>query len=607
MGQIRFLDKNMVNMIAAGEVIERPASVVKELIENSLDAGAGKITVSVEDGGRKSITVTDDGKGMSPDDLENAFESHATSKIRNTEDLAKISSLGFRGEALASIASIARVKTVTRQKNSAQAAEIEIDCGDKSDVAPCSGDYGTSITVSDIFYKVPARRKFLRTANTEMGHISEQFIRAALPRDGVDMTLEHNGRQRYRIHSDYSCSQRIKTLFGEEIAGKLMTASRNEKRQTSLTVPSDKLAIYSLMGSPDLSRTSGKYQYTFLNGRFIRDKFISHAVREAYRGIIEPGRYPVLFLFITVPYSEYDVNVHPTKTEVRFYNANLVHSEVLSCLREKLLASDLDPAVNLDERSGEGEKKDSDNVTQAIQDFFDKYKTKPKQGSFRFSSLKSSSRKSAGKAPYKSTGFDNIPSGREDYSHLPEKRDFIQIHNSYILLQREDGFEIIDQHALHERILYEKLRNRVSSGSLESQKLLVPETVTVSDIQNSLIDRFADLFEKLGIEIVSFGPDTCAVQSFPTLLSSAPVGEFITDLLGMLEDKGTTGEDVLDDILNMAACKAAVKAGESLTGQEIKGLLDDRKNLQLSARCPHGRPTTIKFTLKELEKQFKRT
>jgi len=605
MGQIKVLDRNMVNMIAAGEVIERPASVVKELTENSLDAGAARITVSVEDGGRKSITVTDNGEGVSADDLANAFESHSTSKIKAAKDLAEISSLGFRGEALASIASVARVKAVTRQKDSAQAAKVEIDCGERSPVAPCSGDYGTTVTVSDIFYKIPARRKFLRTANTEMGHITEQFIRIALPREGVDMTLEHNGRQRFRIHSDYSCTQRIKTFFGEEIAGKLMAAQRNQDSLSSLTRPSDKLAIYALIGKPELSRTSGKYQYVFLNGRFIRDKFISHAVREAYRSIIEPGRYPVLFLFITLPFKEYDVNVHPTKMEVRFYNSNLVHSEVLSCLREKLLASDLNPAADF---SGVGgEKKGFDEVTQAIQDFFDKYKTSSSQRGFNFSSLKSSPHKPGVEVPFKTPSPDGEVFERQDYSRLSEQQGFIQIHDSYIVLQREDGFEVIDQHALHERIIYEKLRRRVSEGRLESQKLLVPETVMVSDIQSSLIEQFADLFEKLGIEIVSFGPDTCAVQSFPSLLSSAPVGEFVADLLGILEEKGTTGDNLLDDILNMAACKAAVKAGDSLTEQEIQGLLDERKKLELPERCPHGRPTTIKFTLKELEKQFKRT
>jgi DNA mismatch repair protein MutL len=577
--------------------------VVKELIENSLDSGADKITVSVEDGGRKSITVIDNGEGISAEDLQTAFQPHATSKISTTKDLSQISSLGFRGEALASIASIAKVRAVSRRKDSTQAAKIEIDCGKKTEVAPCSGDYGTTVKVSDIFYKIPARRKFLRTANTEMGHITEQFIRIALANEGVDMTLEHNKRQRFRIHSDYSTSQRISTLFNKEIADNLLVTQRNRTNQSSLSKPSEKLEIYALLGKPEISRTSGKYQYTFLNGRFIRDKFISHAVREAYRGIIEPGRYPVLFLFITIPYSEYDVNVHPTKTEVRFYNSNLIHSEVLSCLREKLLGTELNPAADFSENISSN--KNADNVKEAIQDFFDKYKTSSSQSKFRFSSLKPSAKNAAYGHSFNIQKSGYQPGAEQDYSQ-PQRQDFIQIHNSYIVFQHENGFEIIDQHALHERTIYEKLRNRISKGRLESQKLLVPETVTVSEVQTSLIERHGDLLKKLGIEIVSFGPDTCAVQSFPTLLASASVGEFVTDLLDILDEK-TNDDNLLDDVLNMAACKAAVKAGEKLTNQEIEQLLEDRENLELSARCPHGRPTTINFTLKELEKQFKRT
>ncbi|MHC4571484.1 MAG: DNA mismatch repair endonuclease MutL, partial [Planctomycetota bacterium] len=295
MGQIVVLDRNMVNMIAAGEVIERPASVVKELMENSIDAGATKIAVTIEDGGRKLISVTDDGCGMDGDDLASAFESHTTSKIKTSKDLRGISTLGFRGEALASIASIAQIRAVSRMKDSPGANCIEIDCGDKGSVSPCSADYGTTIQVRDLFYKLPARRKFLKTANTEMGHITEHFTRVALANGNLDMTLIHNGRELYHLSGKQDIHQRISESFSREISENLVESESTEKG----------LHIFALLGRPDISRTNNKFQYVFLNGRFIRDKFISHAIKEAYRGSLEPNRYPVIFLFIQMPYEDY--------------------------------------------------------------------------------------------------------------------------------------------------------------------------------------------------------------------------------------------------------------------------------------------------------------
>ncbi|MCX5635655.1 MAG: DNA mismatch repair endonuclease MutL, partial [Planctomycetota bacterium] len=317
MGQIKVLDQNMINMIAAGEVIERPASVVKELLENSIDAGATRITVSIEDGGRKLISVADNGCGMDAEDLAKAFEPHTTSKIKNSADLHRISTLGFRGEALASIGSVAQVRTVSRAKDTLTANCIEIDCGNKGNVNPCSADYGTTIEIRDLFYKLPARRKFLKTANTETGHITEVFIRIALANANLDMTLLSNGREIYRLSGKDGLGRRIADLFSAEISQDLIETESQEKG----------LQILALIGGSHTSRTNNKFQYVFLNGRFIHDKFIAHAIKEAYRGIIEPDRFPVVFLFIRLPYEDYDVNVHPTKIEVRFFNSNLIHSQ----------------------------------------------------------------------------------------------------------------------------------------------------------------------------------------------------------------------------------------------------------------------------------------
>jgi DNA mismatch repair protein MutL len=487
MGQITILDRNMVNMIAAGEVIERPASVVKEFLENSIDAGATKITVQIADGGKKLISITDNGCGMDAEDLAYAFEPHATSKLKSTSDLSKISTLGFRGEALASISSIAHVKTYSRVAGSDNANCIEIDCGDKSEIAPCSADFGTTIEVRDLFYKLPARRKFLKTDNTEASHITEAFTRIALANPKLDMTLIRNNREVFRLTANQSLTDRIEQLFSTEIANNLVETTSEEKD----------VRIFALLGKPRISRTNSRFQYVFLNGRFIRDKFIFHAIREAYRGLLEPNRFPVIFLFIEMPYENYDVNVHPTKIEVRFYNSNLLHSQILGTLREKLLGTKLDVDAVLPHASIHAPASgNTGKITDAMADFFKKHRPATTEQRFDFTTNKS-------------------------YSHHPEQfaaqnisSIALQIHNSFIVTQAEDGFVIIDQHALHERILYEKLRNRINTGNLESQKLLIPESFELTNTQAETIKNNVELLKKLGIELIPFGPRTMAVQSF---------------------------------------------------------------------------------------------
>ncbi len=600
MGRIVRLDQNMINMIAAGEVIERPASVVKELMENSIDAGATDIAVAVQDGGRRLISVTDNGAGMDADDLATAFESHATSKIKGTDDLSRIATLGFRGEALASIASIAQVRAVSRTRDSDQAHCLEIDCGDRKPVCPCSGDVGTTIQVRDIFYKLPARRKFLRTANTEMGHISEQFTRIALPARTLGLTLTHNGKELYRLTNGQGLRERIRELFSMLAADELIEAQTGEKG----------IHIRALLGRPGSSRTNNRFQYAFLNGRFVRDKFISHAIKEAYRGLLEPNRFGVAFLFIEMPPTDYDVNVHPTKIEVRFYNANLVHSQVLGAMREKLLGTDLHISARLPADSGPatsvamaGQHARRQEIADAMAEFFKRHRPAHQQQHFDLTPSQ--------------PGHSPIATHRQSVTRFPEPAapmelegpKFIQIHDSYIIEQTSEGFVIIDQHALHERMLYETLRERVRRGPLESQRLLLPENFDVTAAQADALESNADLISRLGIELTPFGPRTYAIQAFPTLLGKAAPLAFVQDLIDLLVTRSgeLNAENLLDEVLNMTACKAAVKAGQRLTDEEIQQLLADRERFETTNRCPHGRPTTIKFTVSELEKQFKRT
>ncbi len=572
MGQIGVLDQNMVNMIAAGEVIERPASVVKELMENGIDAGATKITVSIEDGGRNLISVTDNGCGMSAEDLAAAFEAHTTSKIKTSKDLLGISTLGFRGEALASIAAVAQVRAVSRTRNEAGANSIEIDCGNKGSVSPASADYGTTIQVRDLFYKLPARRKFLKTANTEMTHITEHFTRFALANCHLDMTLTHNGRVLYRLSPSQGLRERIAELFSPEIAEKLLEVESNERG----------LDILALLGKPGISRTNRKFQYVFVNGRFIRDKFISHAIKEAYRGCLEPDRYPVVFLFVKVAYEDIDVNVHPTKIEVRFYNSNLVHSQILGCLREKLLQTNLDvsaklPAAAAPFREQQGASEGgyrNQKIAEAMADFFRKHRPIPTQQQFQGGCPSAFARERAGSAAEATYQKREIRYEGPQYD-----RKFIQIHDSFIVTEDDEGFIIIDQHALHERMIYEDLCRRIRESKLESQRLLIPESFKVTASQANAIETNSDLIEKLGIELVPFGPRTMAVQAFPTLLAGAVPIDFIQDLIDLFcrKDVSLDAERLLDEVLNMAACKAAIKAGQKLSDNEMEQLLADRE------------------------------
>jgi DNA mismatch repair protein MutL len=584
MGQIKILDQNMVNMIAAGEVIERPASVVKELVENSIDAGATKITVAVEDGGRKLISVTDNGCGMDAEDLSSAFEPHTTSKIHTSDDLRAISTLGFRGEALASIASVAIVRAVSRTAEELSGNCVEIDCGDKGEVMPTSADVGTTIAIRDIFYKLPARRKFLKSANTEITHIIEQVTRIALGNTSIEIILTHNGREQCRLSAEQGLRARIAELFSQEVADNLLETESDEKGTH----------ISAYLGRPAIATTSNRLQYVFLNSRFIRDKFISHAIKEAYRGAIDPGRFPAVFLFIRMPWEDYDVNVHPTKIEVRFYNANLVHSQILACLREKLLATDLDTLAKAPQQTVSVPRRDS-RIAEAMEEFFKRHR------------------------PAGQRNLDFTPDTRPlDTQYSNEYRvsgiehrasKFMQIHDCFIIAENDDGFVIIDQHALHERIMYEQLKRRVRENKLESQKLLVPESFQLTKAQLDTLETNSQLFEKLGIEIVPFGPKTIAIQAFPVLLAKAEPADFLRDVIEILAEKASTldADSLFDEVLHMAACKAAIKAGQKLTDGEIEQLIADKETVEQSSHCPHGRPTVIKFTVAELEKQFKRT
>jgi DNA mismatch repair protein MutL len=583
------LSPALVNRIAAGEVIERPASVVKELVENSIDAGATRICVEVEDGGRALIRIIDDGSGIPVAELPLAFASHATSKLLSDDDLFRISTMGFRGEALASIGSVSQTRLLSRTVEEPAAYEIHNRGGQIDQPQAAAGNVGTVVEVRNLFFNTPARRKFLKGSATEFGHISEALLRLAISCPQVSFQLSHNGRTALELPADLP-RRRWLAAWPAEFAEMGLPLDRRDAEIT----------VTGLIGLPELARPIAKYQYFFLNGRPIRDKFIQHALRESFRGLTEPGRHPAAILHITMPPQDVDVNVHPTKSEVRFRDSSRIHGLILSAVRQKLLESDLAPsAIPTHAFSSPVSDPNRQDLRQQLADFFK-------------SSLPESASPPAPVAEQiPSENPSPFPPSTAPLSTAPSSRaaPAIQLHNSYLVAESEDGLVIIDQHALHERIMYEDLLARLSRGPLESQRLLIPLTLAASERQQELLEQIQPLLQRLGIEAASIGPGAVAVHSFPSFLERLDPLDFLAEILdrGEQEALDLNHEELLHEILDMMACKAAVKAGDPLSPAEIEALLARRNLVDRSSNCPHGRPTTLRMSLRDLEKQFKRT
>ena len=606
--RIQQLSPSLVNRIAAGEVIERPAAVVKELVENSIDAGATEITVEVEDGGRALVRVIDNGDGIPVEDLPLAFASHATSKLSDDEDLFRISTMGFRGEALASIGSVSHARIVSRVAGAEAAAEVFNRGGTITDIQAAAGNVGTTIEVRNLFFNTPARRKFIKGTSTEFGHVSEVLMRLALPYPSISFKLLHNGRVTLDLPAGTE-EERLLSAWPEEF----------REQRLNVDARDAELRLRGIIGMPELARPTARYQYLYLNGRAIRDRFIQHAVREAYRGLTEPGRHPAAILLLQIPPGDVDVNVHPTKAEVRFRDGGRIHGLVLSAVREVLLGNDLTPnAVPVSADDGQPRQ----DLREKLAEFFKQIPgginpsqqvppfsmpgLAPNAPQANFDSLSVPAPAARGFANEGTSPVGNLQSHGAS-SAKPQAA--IQLHNSYLVAQSDEGLVIIDQHALHERIMYEELLARLQHGPLESQRLLIPIPVNVSSAQSALLDHIQPLLKRIGIEVASFGPESVAVQSFPSFLEKLDPGEFVCELLerGEQELLDLHEEEVLHEVLDMMACKAAVKAGDPLTAPEIEALLARRELVERSSNCPHGRPTTLRLSLKDLEKQFKRT
>jgi DNA mismatch repair protein MutL len=617
MPTIRQLPASVVNKIAAGEVIERPASVVKELVENSLDAGATRIDVTVEQGGMELIRVVDDGCGVAADQLELAVASHATSKIRDADDLFRVATLGFRGEALASIAAVSRVVMRSRPAEAASAVALEIVGGVSEPLRPASGPYGTAIEVRRLFFNTPVRQKFLRTTQTEMGHLTEAVSRLALAHPRVHFTLSHGGRTLHDL-PPVDSRERVAALFGGELADGLIGIDSSDGDV--------RLAGY--VANPTHSRPNNRLQYLFLNGRFIRDRSLQHALGEAYRGLLLTGRYPVCFLHLTLPAAAVDVNVHPTKLEVRFQDSGRIYSHLLGTLRTKFLSTDLVARGSLP--IGGGAASGDDEIAAAAPATSDLWEWAKRQlgpaasdgeGGRAFApALALSERVDALQlhrieplTPQRSTApaarrIDEPHQTHETAASHAGVARALQIHNRYLVTETDDGLEVIDQHALHERILYEALRERVLAGAVESQRLLVPEPVDLAGSEAAAALENRELLAKLGVEVEAFGGETVLIAAYPAMLANFAPADVLRSLVEQLLAGGKQPEsrDLLDELLHMIACKAAVKYGDRLSPGEIDALLEHRGLAQDHHHCPHGRPTALVFTREQLDRQFKR-
>ncbi|MEM9913656.1 MAG: DNA mismatch repair endonuclease MutL [Planctomycetota bacterium] len=632
---IRKLSPLLVNQIAAGEVIERPASVVKELIENCLDAGATRIDIAIEEGGEKLIRIADDGHGIPPEELPLALTQHATSKIETAEQLAAIETLGFRGEALASIASVSRLRLSSRTRDADAGHVIEQAGDDLTPPRPAAMAPGTVIEVRDLFFNTPARRKFMRTAATEFGHIADTVNRTAMVHPAVGFTLSHNGRKSIDLPTNDDQRQRCVNILGKELEPALLEFEHHDTRppqEDAQGKPLQPASIWGLAGEPSIARSSSKFQYLCVNGRPVKDRNLAHAVKEAYRGLIAPDKQPVAVVFVELDPTLVDVNVHPTKAEVRFSKPSSVHGLALSQVRQRLLATDLVPNASLDRSaawnktltggaSADAESPAAAPTPNAFVDYFKKMD--PKQKGFVYEEV----RREMVEHDMFAEADSAAPTSSEARTPTSETRDILQFQNSYVVTHdatpgQEPGLLIVDQHALHERIMFEEFRQRilVAGGNLESQRLLMPAVVEADAKRQALLDDLGALLARLGIEAEPLGPAAIGVQAFPSLLFERGVDPiaFMNELLDKAEAGDfsstdlrpeadvDTAEAALHEVLDMMSCKAAVKAGDKLSDTELAALLAKRDEIERSSSCPHGRPTTVRLTLKDLEKHFHR-
>jgi DNA mismatch repair protein MutL len=594
MGRIHRLSQSVVNRIAAGEVVERPASVLRELLDNALDAGANRIDVTLEKGGVELVRVVDNGGGIAADELPLAVAAHATSKLTSADDLERIDTFGFRGEALASIGEVARLVIRSRQPGDAAGSVLEVDGGQLSEVLPEGCAAGTTVEVHQLFAKVPARRSFLRSASTEWSHASDVFTRAALAHPQVAFSLVHGSRRAFDLPAVDSWVDRIEGLFGRAVGQRLIPVEGAD----------EDVQISGYIGRPEADMASPRLQHLLVRGRPIRDRSLGHAIQESYRGTMLTGRHPMVFLRIELPAEQVDVNVHPAKSEVRFRDPSRLYRLLLSAVRTALLESDLSTALKPPTWPGSAASVPAFRPFESVKERPESSRLSYGQRLFTAPPASVPSHTPAGETAAPQPGPATPPAPLQP----PVPREFaVQMHDRYLVVQTNDGIEVVDQHALHERLLFERLRKEVAEEGLEVQKLLVPEPVELSAAEAALLLEHAEPLATAGVIVTSFSGSTVLVSSKPALAADTPADSILQEILSRLEAAASPStEAIVEEVLHSLACQAAIKAGDRLSQSEVDTLVRDR-HLAASSHCPHGRPTTLTLTSRELDRQFRRT
>ncbi len=647
MNKIKVLPDNLANQIAAGEVVERPASVIKELVENAIDAGGTRIQIDIELGGRRLMRVSDDGEGMSRDDAILAFERHATSKIKTLEDLARIGTLGFRGEALASIASVAKVELITKTNDDAIATRVNIEGGKLIDVKDAARDKGTTITVRDLFFNTPARRKFMRSEATENYHLTGIATHYALAHPEIAFTMTNNGREVLRVSPAKDLRERAFQIFGAGLLDSLLPVNGGREYVAKVT---------GFVSAPRERRTTRDAQYFFVNNRFVRDKTIAGGLLEGYRSVLPHGVYPVAFLFLELPLEEIDVNVHPAKTEIRFRRGEAVKDVIAEAVRAALAHAGItgDTKREADAPDVLGVVAEAIESPQQYEQAGIEFSHETDDGWER--AAKSELRpdfknlitaKDESHAPADSEGLPtelfaadviDVPVEIEQeqarraiagYAELPpvnsaakiakaveveqisasKIRPLGQMHDSFIIAVDDEGLLLIDQHVAHERILFDKYRKSETMRPIESQNLLLPETIDLSPAQSEAFQLIEDDLEELGFGVMKLSGRTIAIKSIPTDLPASEARNLLAEILDTIEmeKRGSPKSTLRNDIAASLACKAAIKINMKLTPEKMHWLIDRLLLTSSPTTCPHGRPVILRLSMKDIERGFHRT
>lgn len=634
--RIAVLSPRLANQIAAGEVVERPASVIKELMENSLDAGAQKVDVDLEQGGVKLIRVRDDGGGIHPEDLALSVARHATSKIHDVEDLDAIASLGFRGEALASISSVSRLTLSTSTDASGKGFKVETEGRDMiAHVTPTAHHHGTTVDVRDLFFNTPARRKFLRTEKTEFQHVEEVIKRLALSFFNVGFSLRHNQKTIFALKpalDEREQARRVSTICGSNFI----------ENALKIEFEAAGLKLWGWMGLPTFSRSQADLQYFYVNGRMVRDKVVTHAVRQAYQDVLYHGRHPAYVLYLEIDAGAVDVNVHPTKHEVRFRESRLVHDFLFSSLHRAIAKTSPSEKMAINEQITQrnSENKDEEiNVSgfssptsytlgrnNGSSSAILQNQPAPQQSAFRLPAMQIREqtqlygellRPSGGLLKPNGELLKPSQSANADRINLPEADSSVspplgfalaQLHGVYVLAENQQGLILVDMHAAHERITYEKLKHSWGEHNAVSQPLLVPLSVAVSSREADQAEQAQDFFHRLGIVIERMGPETLVVRQVPAMLRHADLAALLRDVLAdfVMNGISTRIEERMNEILAAMACHGSIRANRRLTIPEMNALLREMEETERSGQCNHGRPTWIQLSLSELDKLFLR-